>query len=133
VHGSITKTGTAGANSFTWNGKIGGHQLGPGTYQLIATPSRGLPHTVKFRIARRIPPECVFYTNIGPFGPVISIGDRRHVSCAQAEHVVRDYIEDNERALVVDGFHIRYTGKGGYVAVRPSDHARFDWIEFAYV
>jgi hypothetical protein len=51
VPGAITQTGTTGANGFTFNGKIGGHKLGPGTYQLIAATAGG-SRSVKFRIAR---------------------------------------------------------------------------------
>jgi hypothetical protein len=51
VAGAITSAGTTGANSFTFNGKIGGHKLGAGAYQLIATTAGG-SRSVKFRIAR---------------------------------------------------------------------------------
>jgi hypothetical protein len=50
VSGKIVKTGKLGANTFTFNGKLGGHKLGPGTYQLTATPTRGKPQTVTFTI-----------------------------------------------------------------------------------
>ena len=50
IHGQIKKTGKAGVNGFTFNGVIGGHKLGPGSYQLIATPSGGTPRKTTFRI-----------------------------------------------------------------------------------
>jgi hypothetical protein len=49
VSGQIVKDGAAGANSFRWNGKIGGHKLRPGTYQLTATAG-GKPRTTRFTI-----------------------------------------------------------------------------------
>jgi hypothetical protein len=52
VKGSITRSSTAGANTFTFNGKIGGHKLGPGTYQLIAIPAGGKPQQVTFKITK---------------------------------------------------------------------------------
>ncbi len=52
VKGKIVKSGKAGANHFTFNGKIGGHALGAGTYQLIATPARGKPKKAKFTLTR---------------------------------------------------------------------------------
>jgi hypothetical protein len=51
VPGTLTLAGQAGANQSTFNGKIGGHQLGLGTYQLIATPAGGSSSTVTFKIA----------------------------------------------------------------------------------
>lgn len=50
MRGKITLIGKAGANEFTFNGKIGGHQLGPGAYELIATPTGGKPRTVTFKL-----------------------------------------------------------------------------------
>jgi len=54
VTGKVTQTRPAGANSFTFTGTIGGRQLGPGLYQLIATPSNngstGTPRTLTLRI-----------------------------------------------------------------------------------
>jgi hypothetical protein len=50
VRGKIVKSGKAGANQFSFNGKIGGHTLGPGTYELIATPTRGNSRKVTFKI-----------------------------------------------------------------------------------
>ena len=49
--GKLTLAGHAGANQSTFNGKIGGHQLGPGTYQLITTPAGGSSRAVTFKIA----------------------------------------------------------------------------------
>ncbi len=48
--GGIVKTAAAGANAFTWNGKLAGHTVGPGSYQLTATPTGGMRQTVTFRI-----------------------------------------------------------------------------------
>jgi hypothetical protein len=48
--GKLTLAGQAGANQSAFNGKIGGHQLGPGAYQLIATPAGGSSSTVTFKI-----------------------------------------------------------------------------------
>jgi hypothetical protein len=39
--GSFTRTGAAGKNGLTFRGRVGGHQLGPGSYLLVATPSAG--------------------------------------------------------------------------------------------
>jgi hypothetical protein len=50
IHGKLVKTGTAGANRFVWQAKIGGHKLGPDTYQLTATPTAGKSRTAKFTI-----------------------------------------------------------------------------------
>jgi 6-phosphogluconolactonase (cycloisomerase 2 family) len=50
VHGKLVKSGKRGANHFIFNGKIGGHTLGPGTYQLTATPKGGKAKKVTFRI-----------------------------------------------------------------------------------
>ena len=41
MHGTITRTGTTGANRFTFTGMIGGHKLAAGTYQLTLTPTAG--------------------------------------------------------------------------------------------
>ena len=51
IQGELVTTGKAGANSFMFNGTIGGHKLGPGTYQLTATPTGGQPQNVTFLIA----------------------------------------------------------------------------------
>ena len=50
--GTIAQSGKAGANHFTFNGKIGGHKLGPGNYQLTATPVGGNPQAATFTIVR---------------------------------------------------------------------------------
>jgi hypothetical protein len=50
VHGQLVETGNAGANSFSFNGKIGGRKLAPGTYQLTATPTGGNSRSVTFTI-----------------------------------------------------------------------------------
>ena len=50
IHGSIVETAVAGTNSFVFNGKIGGRTLGPGTYQVTATPTGGAPQTTTFTI-----------------------------------------------------------------------------------
>jgi hypothetical protein len=52
VRGKIVKSGTAGANQFTFNGRIGGHGLGVGRYQLIATPAGGKPKKTRFSLTR---------------------------------------------------------------------------------
>jgi hypothetical protein len=39
--GSFTRGGKAGANSFRFTGRLAGHRLKPGKYQLVATPSAG--------------------------------------------------------------------------------------------
>jgi hypothetical protein len=51
VRGAITRSGNTGVNTFTFNGHIGGHKLGPGSYRLTATTTGG-SQRVKFRIAR---------------------------------------------------------------------------------
>jgi outer membrane protein assembly factor BamB len=54
VHGRITLLGKVGSNVFTFTGKIGGHKLGPGSYQLTATPTTGghtgTPQKVAFKV-----------------------------------------------------------------------------------
>lgn len=50
LSGAIVRSGHAGANRFTFNGKIGGHRLGPGAYQLIATPGGGQPKGATFKL-----------------------------------------------------------------------------------
>ncbi len=56
LRGTVVHAGKGGANSFTFNGRIGGHLLGPGTYRLIATPSSGgltgAARSATFRIVR---------------------------------------------------------------------------------
>jgi hypothetical protein len=51
VPGKLTLAGHAGANQSTFNGKIGGHQLGPGTYRLITALAGGSSSTVTFKLA----------------------------------------------------------------------------------
>jgi outer membrane protein assembly factor BamB len=41
VRGRIALAAKAGADSFTFRGRIGSHRLGRGTYELLATPSAG--------------------------------------------------------------------------------------------
>jgi hypothetical protein len=41
VHGSVTHASTAGSNSLRFNGQVGGHTLGPGTYQLTVNRAAG--------------------------------------------------------------------------------------------
>jgi hypothetical protein len=54
VPGTLTPAGVAGAHHFSFNGRIGGRLLGPGTYQLAATPSSsnsvGTPDIASFRL-----------------------------------------------------------------------------------
>ena len=54
MHGALTVNGNAGINSFIFNGRIGGHKLGPGHYQLTAIRTTngqaGTPQTVAFAI-----------------------------------------------------------------------------------
>ena len=52
--GSFTTTGSAGNNSLTFDGLVGGRRLRPGSYLLVATPSaggqRGSSRTVAFTL-----------------------------------------------------------------------------------
>jgi len=54
VPGQLTETATAGSDTFTFNGKLSGKTLGPGTYRLTATPRAadraGTPSSVTFTI-----------------------------------------------------------------------------------
>ena len=50
VRGTITMAGSAGANTFAFNGEIGSKRLAAGAYELAATPAGGTPQTVKFSI-----------------------------------------------------------------------------------
>jgi hypothetical protein len=54
LRGSFTRSGAAGANSFRFSGRLGGSELKPGRYRLIATPrtggKAGLAATAPFRI-----------------------------------------------------------------------------------
>lgn len=56
VRGILTVNGQPGANSFTFNGRIGGRKLTAGSYRLTATPTlngqTGAPQTVAFTITR---------------------------------------------------------------------------------
>ncbi len=51
VRGSLATNGAQGSNSFGFNGRIGGHKLAPGTYQLTATTAGGNAQTVTFQVA----------------------------------------------------------------------------------
>jgi len=48
--GSITLSASAGANTFTFRGKVGGHRLGPGRYRVTVLPAGGTPQTAQFRV-----------------------------------------------------------------------------------
>lgn len=54
-HGKIVRRGKAGPNHFTLTGTIGRHKLGPGSYELTATPTAarqaGSPASAKFKLA----------------------------------------------------------------------------------
>ena len=50
LSGAIIQSGQASANSFIFNGTIGGHKLGLGTYELTATAADGTHKTATFRI-----------------------------------------------------------------------------------
>ena len=50
VSGELTRSSSHGTNRFTFNGKIGGHTLGPAAYLLTATPAAGQPSTTRFTI-----------------------------------------------------------------------------------
>ncbi len=54
VHGSFTRSGNAGKNGFTFNGRIGGRNLTLGSYRLTATPisngRTGNPQSISFQI-----------------------------------------------------------------------------------
>jgi hypothetical protein len=51
VRGRIIRMGNAGGNRLRFSGAIGGHNLGPATYQLTVTPAGGIPQTTTFTIA----------------------------------------------------------------------------------
>ena len=53
VKDSIKRPSTAGANTFKWGGRIGGHALSPGRYRLTATPAGGRTLSVSFKIVKR--------------------------------------------------------------------------------
>jgi hypothetical protein len=50
LRGKLVENGKAGFNRFTFNGRLGGHALGVGTYQLTATPARGKPKKAAFTL-----------------------------------------------------------------------------------
>jgi hypothetical protein len=56
VSGGFTRTRAAGADRFTFTGRLTGHALTPGRYRLIATPAAnghiGTPSRVGFRIVK---------------------------------------------------------------------------------
>ena len=52
VRGKLVESGKLGANRFTFKGKLGGHSLGAGKYQLVATPARGKATKTKFTLKR---------------------------------------------------------------------------------
>jgi 6-phosphogluconolactonase (cycloisomerase 2 family) len=51
LRGELLENGKAGSNRFAFNGKVGGHALGAGTYQLTATPARGKAKKTSFTLA----------------------------------------------------------------------------------
>jgi 6-phosphogluconolactonase (cycloisomerase 2 family) len=51
LSGELVESGKAGANLFGFNGKVGGHLLGRGTYQATATPVGGRPKKTSFTLA----------------------------------------------------------------------------------
>jgi hypothetical protein len=48
--GRLVESGKAGVNKFGFAGKVGGHVLGRGTYQVTATPVGGKPKKAKFTV-----------------------------------------------------------------------------------
>jgi DNA-binding beta-propeller fold protein YncE len=50
LRGAILRHGKPGKNRFTFTGKLGGHRLGVGKYQLVATPDRGKAKTARFTL-----------------------------------------------------------------------------------
>ena len=50
LSGRLVEKGKAGANKFRFSGKVGGHVLGRGTYQVTATPVGGKPKKAKFTL-----------------------------------------------------------------------------------
>jgi hypothetical protein len=48
--GKITVPSAAGADMYVFNGKIGGHALAAGIYELTATPGGGAPEATPFKI-----------------------------------------------------------------------------------
>ena len=53
LRGTFTRAGKAGANRFTFHGRLAGHTLAPGRYRLRATPAGGATRRASFRIVRR--------------------------------------------------------------------------------
>jgi hypothetical protein len=95
---------------------------------LAITPALGSPTTGHRR--------CTFINTAGHFAPVVDIYRRRHVSCAQAKDVVRDYIQQvrpSQGDLVIDCFRVHRVTGGRYAATRPADHARFVWLNYGTV
>ena len=56
VRGQFTRSHAAGADEFTFSGRLGGHALAPGRYRLVATPAaaghRGSSALAPFRVIR---------------------------------------------------------------------------------
>jgi hypothetical protein len=52
LKGSFLDSGSAGANSLTFTGRLRGRKLRPGRYNLVAQPSGGKTSRAKFRIVR---------------------------------------------------------------------------------
>jgi hypothetical protein len=50
LYGKRTLAGKTGANSYTFNARIGGHKLGPGAYRLTLTPAGGTSRQAAFRL-----------------------------------------------------------------------------------
>ena len=55
LSGALNESGRSGTNQFVFDGRVGGHSLGPGSYRLTASPTAGgkagTARTVAFRIA----------------------------------------------------------------------------------
>jgi hypothetical protein len=52
VRGKIVETGAAGANRFSFGGKVGGHMIGPGSYRLTGIPAGGSSRQARLTIVR---------------------------------------------------------------------------------
>jgi DNA-binding beta-propeller fold protein YncE len=52
VHGKIEKSGAVGGNKLTFTGRIGGHALKAGKYQLVVTPALGETGTKTFTLTK---------------------------------------------------------------------------------
>jgi hypothetical protein len=52
LKGSFVDSGTAGANSIGFTGRLRGHKLRPGRYVLVARPAGGAARSLRFRIVR---------------------------------------------------------------------------------